>query len=278
MSEQNNAIITRLKGGLGNQLFQYAVARALSIDSNRPLLVDVGWFHRKSRPQHYRLNEFKANPGTIAYDRKTLNGLKFASRLRLSGFLKLPSVVDEPAHLGYTPLKVPGNAPALLEGYWQTAKYFEHHRQTLLSDLTTSDAINTSSLKKFDDNTVAVHIRRGDYIRSGHAHVVSESYIRNAMNAFGNNANFLFFSDDVNWCQDRFGNDNVDFSDQPSDLMDLLQMSYCNHNIIANSSFSWWSAWLNTNEQQRVIAPSPWSESGKTHADILLDHWERIPI
>jgi len=276
MSAVHNSVMVRLKGGLGNQLFQYATARSLALDSERKLVVDRGWFERKQRPRSYRLNEFVANPSTVSYSKVKLHQLTLASVT--SSFTSATKILREPKQLQYRPFKLPLTSAVLLEGYWQSPKYFEKHRNDLLNAFKPAGHIDQSSLTTPEANTVAVHIRRGDYITEHNAHIVSPKYVRNAMSEFGNNANFLFFSDDLSWCQDNFGGDNVGFSSQPSDLMDLIQMSRCDHNIIANSSFSWWSAWLNENKQQRVIAPTPWAEGGNTHADILPAHWETLAI
>lgn len=278
MIESNNSIVARLKGGIGNQLFQYATARALAIETGRTLLIDRGWYDRKSRPRSYRLGEFQIAQNTVSYSKTQLQLIKLKSPLARIGIQSNPVMIGEPKNLSYRAFNNCLPPAVLLEGYWQSYKYFNDHKQTIVQDLQLADSVDQSSLTKPSDNTVAVHIRRGDYITTSAAHVVTEKYVKNAMTEFGNNYDFLFFSDDLAWCNDTFRGDNIDFSQQPSDLMDLMQMSLCTHNIIANSSFSWWSAWLNQNPNKRVIAPAPWTAGGKTHADILPSDWETLPI
>ncbi len=278
MTESQNSVIVRLKGGLGNQLFQYATARALAIDTRRTLHIDTGWYDRKSRPRKYRLNEFNIEQRTVSYSKAQLRLARFKSKLVQMKLASGAIVTTEPKDLSFHPFEQKQNVDLLLEGYWQSYRYFSHHSQTLLEDFKLADFVDTSTLHQPPEQTVAVHIRRGDYITTKSAHIVTAQYIQNAVAEFGNNHDFLFFSDDIAWCKQTFKGSNFAFSNQPSDLMDLVQMSMCSHNIIANSSFSWWSAWLNDNPDKRVIAPAPWTEGGATHRDILPENWNTLPI
>jgi len=278
MPESQHSIIVRLKGGLGNQLFQYATARALAIDTGRTLIIDIGWYSRKSRPRKFKLHDFNIAQRTVSFSKMDLQLAKLKSPLVQMKLLTGAVLATEPKDLSYRPFANMPQSDLLLEGYWQSYLYFSHHRQTLLDDFQLADSVDTSTLQVPSEKTVAVHIRRGDYITAESAHVVTEKYIKNAIQAFGNNHDFLFFSDDIQWCSQTFKGSNIDFSDQPSDLMDLMQMSMCKHNIIANSSFSWWSAWLNQNPNKRVIAPAPWTAGGTSYRDILPESWDTLRI
>jgi len=276
------SVTVRLKGGLGNQLFQYATARALSMETGRQLLVDVGWFNRKKKQRGFRLDSFLMTPELVSLKKSDLQLLKIRKKIGAGVFkgfsASKPAYITEPKDLSYQRFDNELPEHVLLEGYWQSQKYFESIRSTLLSELQPGTDIDSSTLFNPEPHTVAVHIRRGDYLQSANSHVVTTRYITDAMELFDDNTRFLFFSDDIQWCTEQFGSDRIAFSSQPTDVMDLLQMARCQHNIIANSSFSWWGAWLNTNKNQRVIAPQPWTESGNTHRDILPAHWERLPI
>ena len=311
MSDRAAPVTVRLKGGLGNQLFQYAAARAVSIEQDRPLRLDTGWYERRGRGRHYRLREFRIAGRDIPVSK--------ARHRALAAWLALPrpfggagTFVSEPSDHGYRPIQARSGAVILMEGYWQSERYFREHRATLLEELspvagrstgaepsadssaTTSSATSTappvescvepgstggggSLTTPIDGSVVAVHVRRGDYLAGGEEHVVSEAYVRRAMASFGANADFLFFSDDMAWCRERFAADNVAFAENGSDVQDLLRMSAAAHNIIANSSFSWWAAWLNPNPGRRVVAPRPWTPHG-SHADIVAEGWETMPI
>lgn len=274
-----NTITVRLKGGLGNQLFQYATAKALSLNTGLDLLVDTGWFDRKHRPasQLYRLHVFKANPKTVSLSNSELNRLKWKKRLRLERLAKVRYLTD-PKDLSYQPINADASGNHFLDGYWQSPRYFDAIRNVLLEELQLAPHVDQSNLVNVAENTVSVHIRRGDYLRGGNTHVVSEQYIHNAMHMFDSDAQFLLFSDDPEWCRKTFTADNITISDEPNDLIALMQMSRCQHNIIANSTFSWWAAWLNQHSKKRVVAPSPWSATGHRHRDILPENWDVIGI
>ena len=278
VAKGNNAVVVRLKGGLGNQLFQYATARALAIDTDRELLIDTGWFARKNSNRAYGLNAFSVNTNTVSLSKPQMVLTKTLNRF---GVLKTRSVLhrlSDPANLGYRTFPTPLPDRVLLDGYWQSYRYFEAHRATLLKELRPASNVEIGFNPAVLKNAVAVHVRRGDYITGDNPHIISEAYLRNAMNAFGKNATFVLCSDDVEWCKRTFEAKNIVFSTNSSELQDLVLMSQCAHNIIANSTFSWWAAWLNEREGQRVIAPVPWTKYGISHLDILPSHWETMPI
>jgi len=278
MSIPTRSVVVRLKGGLGNQFFQYAAAKALSIESERELIVDTGWFARKNRSRAYRLDSFGINPNTIQLSKAQLNLASFGNGLLLPPSLRGLKSLSDPADLGFKSFDNISSDRVLLNGYWQSEKYFQNISDSLRQEIKPVDQIKVGFSAEQLKNAVAIHVRRGDYLAKGPAHVVSEQYIRNAMNAFDNNTHFIVCSDDVNWCKERFNQDNISFSSNKSDLEDFILMSQCGHNVIANSSFSWWSAWLNQNEGRRVIAPTPWTMTGQSHLDILPADWETIPI
>ena len=128
------------------------------------------------------------------------------------------------------------------------------------------------------ENSVAIHSRRGDYTRHPNLHpICNMDYYNSAIEHFGHRKNFLVFGDDVNWLRDNF---DANFHIiQETDVIDLYIMSMCTDNIIANSSFSWWGAWLNPNENKKVIAPKNWfgsALSGHNTKDLLPDSWITI--
>jgi|SRR5688572_4329707 len=157
-----------------------------------------------------------------------------------------------------------------LEGYYQTEKYFIEYkddiRKLFIGDITTIK------------DTVSIHVRRGDYLRHGTKHpVVTKDYILEAMYNFSNR-NFMMFSDDIEWCENEFKQYPITFiSGEP--MEDITIMAKCEHNIIANSSFSWWGAWMNPNPDKIIIAPKVWFGEGNSHLntrDIIPETWIRI--
>jgi len=274
MSTNSNGSVTiRLKGGFGNQLFQYASGRALANQLACPFFVDTEWFSKPNSNRKYKLPAIGLNATSNDFTKSQRMGNKLASKV-----LGSKQYLTEPANNGYQPFACEASQQIYMDGYWQSEMYFADIRMQLLKD------VNLDLIGKFrhatefpSEQTVAVHIRRGDYITQKSSQALSIDYVNNAMAEFGNNHDFMFFSDDIEWCKETFTGNNIVFANNQSDLQDLKQMSQAAHNIIANSTFSWWSAWLNKNENQRVIAPQPWT-SENTHKDILPKRWETIAL
>ena len=151
-----------------------------------------------------------------------------------------------------------------LSGYFQTDKYFAHIEDELRSLLTFNDSIQSTADKLFPKSeyqTVSIHIRRGDYVNQEQYHpVCGYDYYTSALSEFSNEYyNFIVFSDDIDYCKEMFGDsENLLYIDNKDPYIDLCLMSMCDHNIIANSSFSWWGAWLNKNKDKKVVAPKQW--------------------
>lgn len=172
-----------------------------------------------------------------------------------------------------------------LYGYFQNQEYFKENRDLILSLFEFRDSFRkiaqdfVSKINpKFDK--VSVHIRRGDYkLFPSHHPVCSMDYYSTAMKKFeSEDTKFLIFSDDVDWCRGEFVGDKFIFVDTGSPYSDLAIMVQCDHNIIANSSFSWWGAWLNTKIDKKVIAPSRWfgPAINKDASEIYCEVWEKI--
>ena len=162
----------------------------------------------------------------------------------------------------------------VLDGYWQSEKYFEECREKIL------ELFNYPWVPH--KGTVSVHVRRGDYVQLAHKHPpVSVEWYNYAMEQF-NGYNFRFFSDDIPYCHAHWGNHpNCSFSSGRSpEEQDLAEMSSCEHHISSASTFSWWSAWLNQNPNKRIIIPKRWfsdAEELKCNTkDIVPESWERI--
>jgi hypothetical protein len=159
-----------------------------------------------------------------------------------------------------------------LNGYYQSEKYFDKCREEIRSVFTFDDKLRT----KAHIDMVALHVRRGDYLKMPEHHTnLSMSYYYKAMACFAG-ARFLIFSDDIEWCkqQDWLGHD-VYFSENKDAGQDMHDMSICSHNIIANSSFSWWAAWLNKRTGRKVIAPKNWFGHKLRHdtKDLIPEAW-----
>ena len=167
-----------------------------------------------------------------------------------------------------------------LFGYFQSPKYFNHISDEIKSDFTFTEEVDTLCSEMFDsiegDKVIALHIRRTDYTTNPNHPLQPMEHYENALKHFDKNVRILVFSDDPKWCQEQelFADDIIMISEGNDADIDLCLMSKCNYHIIANSSFSWWGAWLGDSE--KVIAPKNWfadSCAGKSVKDMEFSDW-----
>lgn len=194
-------------------------------------------------------------------------------------------IYTEP-HFHFAPIDVRRRGNVNLAGYFQSWKYFDHIYDDIKYYFEPSDDILSYIKEKYNNllsinNTVSIHVRRGDYIKlCDHHPPITVKYILDAMNQFATNSIFVFFSDDIEWCKSKFGKISVrqiEFvNDEPH--VDMFLMSMMKSNIIANSSLSWWAAYLNKNEYKKVIYPDPWFGKGYSHNmnDLCPENWKKI--
>ena len=285
-------ILVRLMGGLGNQMFQYALGRRLSLLHKTDLFIDTSFLDKLS-PTHvkreYELGIFDL-PVSIA-EADVLNKFESIRKSSIKSRLQplLPNllpfhIVREPSHaFNEEILQSPSNS--LLIGYWQTEEYFIDIEDVIRKDFTlkkTLDDRNSAIAEKINStNSVSVHVRRGDYILNEkiqkHHGICDTAYYSKAVELISGiqkNTELFLFSDEPEWVKQNMKFDlPVNYIDNTGEAgyIDMQLMSLCKHNIIANSSFSWWGAWLNNNEEKVVIAPEKW------FADKTIDTKDVIP-
>lgn len=277
-------IIIKPMGGLGNQMFQYAMGRALALKHNVPLLIDISLFN------DYELHEYglcKLNICAAEGNISKARALVFEPNKNPNGFFQL----REP-HSQFYPEALNAPSNLIVTGYWQTEKYFLHIRERLLNEFTINVPISDETMKIFKEmqgnESVSLHVRRGDYFsdpaaRSVHG-VDLDEYYQAAINHIvkqKENAHFYIFSDDPDWVTSnmklRHPMTYVLHNDSSRNHEDLWLMSACKHNIIANSTFSWWGAWLNQNPEKMVVAPQKWLLTDKYNMnDIIPDSWVKL--
>ncbi len=281
-------------GGLGNQMFQYAFARHLSVKNNFELKLDVSLLNNETLGEKFTirdlgLSHFNIKP-VFANDLELerYNKSKFSKILDLI-YLNLPFKINslyirEPSFTFYRKaLDAPKDC--CLDGYWQSEKYFIDIRKQLLRDfaITSELSLETNQLadKIKSEQAVSIHVRRGDYITVKENQdlyaACSENYYIEAMNKIKeNDAVFYVFSDEPEWFKENIkSNKNVHYVTHNTGkyaYQDLYLMSLCKHNIIANSSFSWWGAWLNQNPNKMVIAPKHWFKNNYRDTRDLIPH------
>lgn len=249
----------KLYGGLGNQLFQWAYAKSLSLDNGADYVFD---------DSHYEL----CYKHFYALDR--IPAIK--NECKLSRDQSVKYRVHDP--MTYRPLaELPTDGDVYFDGYWQCEKYFKHNESEIRKLLTPQGEIKDRLQSRYENklsNSVFMHIRRNDYLTSDGFHpVMSSSYYDKALTSVSDVDNILIFSDDIPWCKNTFDYTNVTFVEGNNNVEDLWLMSMCDHSIIANSSFSWWGSWLNNNPNKKVIAPSKWFGNSNNNQQIYLNDW-----
>jgi glycosyl transferase family 11 len=256
----------KLYGRLGNQMFQIAASIAYGLRHEMPFVIQSNTASGSTYP-HYFMDRFPKEENDFFSTGEWFH------------------YYHEPDHQ-YIP--IPKYDHIFLDGYFQSEKYFADYREDVL------DAFHFDWLPIY--NTVSVHVRRGDYLQYPDKHpCVSLGYLRTAIDYFRGRGlkMFLIFSDDVRWVKENLTPSTLGMQDvklyyvadngifSRNELTELEAMSGCEHHIIANSSFSWWGAWLNRKPDKIVIAPDPWFGPGNAHLDtrdLLPAHWIKMPI
>jgi hypothetical protein len=272
-------VITKLQGGLGNQIFQWAAGKSLSLDFKIPCYFDDEFYFKNSSDTKRTLDITKM-PNVDELSMVGVVGTKhfflIKDNFHHDSFLNKIRFVQNSNKTGNI----------FLDGYWQSEKYFLKNKNQILQELQPDILINqkiNDSYSFFEqEKTISLHIRRTDYLTSGGFHpAMPKEYYDQAIetcNAQNYDVKKVVFSDDIKWCKENLKYENVIYIEGNSNVMDLYIMSKCNDNVIANSSFSWWGAYLNSNQNKKVIAPKIWfgSHTNMNTNDIIPNEWEKI--
>ena len=291
-------ICVRLEGGLGNQLFQYAAGRALSLRYGCELLLDISTLQRRNRrvtQRHLELHCLR-HVGRVASERESRILPWLHRGAPLSRWISpWRAYVEKGTSFNAAYETLPDQS--YLVGYWQSYRYFSDIAKLLVLEFEPANALSSMSLavaEKIDSTTsVALHVRRGDYASLASAAslhgTLSLSYYKAAVARVRERVDapkFFVFSDDPEWCRINLQLDDsvifVDHNSGSDSWQDLFLMGRCRHHVIANSSFSWWGAWLADQRwgwaQRLVIAPVRWfsGQSSEDLADRFPAHWEML--
>lgn len=289
-------VIVKLMGGLGNQMFQYALGRTLSLARGTELKLDISHYSRY--PLHrYALGHLNVQE-TFASPRETYRAKAFGwwndTLKRYAAQKARPDAWAWVRELEYRFDKqvLDARINCYLDGYWQSEKYFKHQEKLIRGDFTLKSTLDARSEKLAAEirgcNSVSVHVRRGDYVSNSKALEVHGAcpaeYYREAasmIRARVSDLHFFVFSDDPEWTRNnvRVGGSAtyVTHNSAERNYADLHLMSLCQHHIIANSSFSWWGAWLAVNPSKIVIAPKQWFQKAPHDtSDLIPDGWIRM--
>lgn len=287
------AVVVGLSGGLGNQMFQYAVGRALALRLGTPLQVDLSWFIcRKART--YALAPFALEIATCDAEAFVPGILRipWARTIRRFAWKRMGLPVFRERHFHFDPAIKSLVRPACLDGYWQSELYFSEYRDVLLRDFSPRDHppedCRALAERIASTESVCVHIRRGDYVfdkqAAGVHGLCTMEYYRRGISLVTQGLktpHCFVFSDDPDWVRSHFVSEIpmtiVDANTTAEAHWDLYLMSLCRHFVIANSSLSWWGAWLAPDPSKRVVAPARWFQSSRNDTrDLIPASWTRV--
>ncbi|CDN51206.1 alpha-1,2-fucosyltransferase [Neorhizobium galegae] len=287
-------IITRILGGLGNQMFQYAAGRALAIANEAELKLDlIEMSAYKLRP--FALDQFNIQAAIAQPDEVPSKSKRGLLRKFTSAFKSDRSSCERIVENGLAfDSKVPALRGSLhLSGYWQSEQYFASSADAIRSDFSLKSPLSPARqdvLALIDAATapVSIHVRRGDYVTSRSANAVHgtceppwyHEAMRRMLDRAGE-ASFFVFSDEPQWARSNLQSSRpmvfIEPQNDGRDGEDMHLMAACHTHIIANSSFSWWGAWLNPRPDKYVIAPKQWFRAlDKDDRDIVPANWERL--
>jgi len=286
-------VVVGLTGGLGNQMFQYAAGRSLALRLGTQLSLDISWFLCRKERQ-------------FALDKLSIQADIHASRLRMPDLVKslesrisrkwakkrMGLEIHREPHFHFCPKVLAVKHPVYLEGYWQSERYFDFCRDVIASDFALQEKLPEKCRSMLEQiqaaDAIGIHVRRGDYVSDPATTRVhgpcSPDYYRISLEMVAtglDQPHGFVFSDDVEWVRNHFCAPFpitvVDVNRAKEAYWDLHLMAACRHFVIANSSFSWWAAWLGRRPGKRVVAPRRWFQKEDLNtSDLIPADWMRI--
>ena len=286
-----HAVYVRLLGGLGNQLFQYAMGRALADARQVELVLDPRFILRKGCISGLAIDEFAIRARYLtdteaAYFKEPIWKLSRALRRQINPWL---GYYHETVH-SFDAAALTQSLEVMLSGFWQSERYFSNYGHQLRTDLVLKSQMPSAAVKlakqMASGPSVAMHVRRGDYLTDPKAlvkhGVTSAHYYQTALQLMIEklgDVDLYVFSDDPDWVRTNIQHPKIIFvSDFGfSAEQDLWLISACQHQIIANSSFSWWGAYLNDYASKIIVAPQPWFDAKHmAQQDIIPADWNTL--
>lgn len=264
-------IYSNLKGRLGNILFEIAAGASLAKRRNVPFKALTCSPDIFGEPDNCSISEYVEQ-----FRKSILRNIDFSNE-----YPENQKVYQEQT-FPYRPL--PEESDIVLHGYFQSERYFEEDvvRNLFRIDTETLSYIRKKYSHILERTPVSILVRRGDYLKLQFKHPVCQmSYYKKAMATFDSGSVFLIISDDITWCKKHFRGENFFFVDDEPPIVDLYLQSLCTHNIISNSSFGWWGAWLNPNPEKKIVCPTPWfapSSMKRDTRDLCPAIWKKEPI
>lgn len=291
MDDIKYAVYVRLLGGLGNQLFQYGMGRTLADARNAELVLDPRFILRKGCISGLAIDEFAIRARYLTeaeatHFKEPVWKLSRALRRQINPWL---GYYHETVH-SFDAAALAQSLDVMLSGFWQSERYFANHGPQLRTDLVLKRQMPSAAVKlatqMASSHSVAMHVRRGDYLTNPKAlikhGVTSAHYYQTALQLMIEklgDVDLYVFSDDPDWVRTNIQYHKIIFvSDFGfSAEQDLWLISTCQHQIIANSSFSWWGAYLNDYDSKIIVAPQPWFDAKHMEQqDIIPADWNTL--
>ncbi|MEI8206785.1 MAG: alpha-1,2-fucosyltransferase [Kiritimatiellales bacterium] len=288
-------VISHILGGLGNQMFQYAAGRALALSRGVPLRLDISGFDNYGLHNGFELDRIFPGNFEISAESDVHRMLGWRSEPLVRRILRRPQaallrgsrLIIEP-HFNFWPgfLELPDDC--YLDGYWQSEKHFKPVEDVIRRDFRFKQEMTRRNRELAEqmrgDGSISLHVRRGDYVTNPKNHKVLSlcplEYYQTAVSLIAERVekpHFFIFSDDLPWVKSYlkvdFYSSYIDHNRGAESYNDMRLMSLCRHHIIANSSFSWWGAWLDSRPDKMVIAPARWFTNNNEIADLIPDGW-----
>lgn len=261
-------------GGICNVMFKLSASISLALDNE----VDYVFSTEFLRPISNECPKPGFDPDYSVYSDNLLRNINFIN--------KLPTpyrVHEEPKTFNHLPIHYNSGENLLLQGYFQSEKYFINNKKYIIDLFKPTENIKNFILEKLNNvkNSISIHVRRGDYLNSPEYHPQqSLEYYMSAVNLLGIDKNYIIFSDDLDGIKPMFDFiPNKQFVSLGKDYLELYAMSMCEHNIICNSTFGWWGAYLNENKNKQVVGPNKWFGPLSSHlnsSDILPNDWIKL--
>jgi hypothetical protein len=275
-------IEVRLKGGLGNQMFQYAFAYSLSRKLNKKLSLDITHFNKVSfdTKRNFELGSYPIEFDGIISSKKIFS--------RIVDKISTLKITEKNFSINNIP-RYKLSQKIIVDGYWQSEDYFIDYSERIRNFFGEYISTNTSYSQYWNEisrsKSASIHVRRGDYVTNFKASLVHEvcdlDYFRHAINILEKKLQgviFFIFTDDVEWVKSNFKGERfrIVSANNFNHFEELSLMAHCQNNIISNSSFSWWAAWLNRNENKCVIAPKKWFKNVLNVYGLIPASWRVI--
>ena len=259
-------IQSRLVGGLGNQLFQWACARNLQNLYGHILSYDDHIQISKRNRDIYRFPNIKLDNNHLC-----------ATQLYQNNSYR---IVDNFSYETFSRINfLDTNSVYYLDGYWQGEKYFKDIADQIRNELKPTDDFIEVNKHVSNEDSLSIHVRRTDYLSIQDYHPVQTlEYYKSAIDSLNHSGPIYVFSDDIQWCKDNFKFEKMIFINNEDPIVDMWLMSMCRKNIAANSTFSWWAAWLNSNSNKQVVCPKNWfgPRAPYSDKDILDNDWIKL--